>query len=244
MTPRPSYGASGRHPRLYFGGASEAAERVVGRPRPTSSSSGASRSTASPSGSTDCGGSSGNWGASTPRSSSACGSRRSSATRPRRPGTRPRRRSPRWPNGAGSLQRSANPRFKAVGQQRLLDLAERGDVLDTCLYTAPGGTAAAAPARPGSSAPRRRRCRAPAVRRARHHATSCCRTRRTSARSSVRATSSSRCSADPPPRSPRPVGDAKRVQEPDSATDSEAQRSPGNDFMACRPSLCVPRVIH
>jgi alkanesulfonate monooxygenase len=27
---------------------------------------------------------------------------------------------------------------KAVGQQRLLDLAERGEVLDTCLYTAPG----------------------------------------------------------------------------------------------------------
>jgi alkanesulfonate monooxygenase len=26
----------------------------------------------------------------------------------------------------------------AVGQQRLLDLAERGDVLDECLYTAPG----------------------------------------------------------------------------------------------------------
>jgi alkanesulfonate monooxygenase len=29
-------------------------------------------------------------------------------------------------------------RGPAVGQQRLLDLAERGDVLDTCLYTAPG----------------------------------------------------------------------------------------------------------
>ena len=28
--------------------------------------------------------------------------------------------------------------FKATGQQRLLDLAERGDVLDSCLYTAPG----------------------------------------------------------------------------------------------------------
>jgi alkanesulfonate monooxygenase len=27
---------------------------------------------------------------------------------------------------------------KAVGQQRLLDLAERGEVLDTCLYTTPG----------------------------------------------------------------------------------------------------------
>ncbi|WUH92921.1 LLM class flavin-dependent oxidoreductase [Streptomyces sp. NBC_00433] len=29
-------------------------------------------------------------------------------------------------------------RRKAVGQQRLLDLAERGEVLDSCLYTAPG----------------------------------------------------------------------------------------------------------
>jgi alkanesulfonate monooxygenase len=34
---------------------------------------------------------------------------------------------------------AADPlRRPAVGQQRLLDLAERGDVLDTCLYTAPG----------------------------------------------------------------------------------------------------------
>jgi alkanesulfonate monooxygenase len=35
----------------------------------------------------------------------------------------------RWPH----LQRGP-----AVGQQRLLELADRGDVLDTCLYTAPG----------------------------------------------------------------------------------------------------------
>jgi alkanesulfonate monooxygenase len=35
--------------------------------------------------------------------------------------------------------RRNNPhRRTAVGQQRLLDLAERGDVLDECLYTAPG----------------------------------------------------------------------------------------------------------
>lgn len=27
---------------------------------------------------------------------------------------------------------------RAVGQQRLVDLAERGEVLDTCLYTTPG----------------------------------------------------------------------------------------------------------
>jgi alkanesulfonate monooxygenase len=36
-------------------------------------------------------------------------------------------------------QSTVNPhRRKAVGQQRLYDLAQRGDVLDSCLYTAPG----------------------------------------------------------------------------------------------------------
>jgi alkanesulfonate monooxygenase len=35
-------------------------------------------------------------------------------------------------------QRFQRSGFKATGQQRLLDLAERGDVLDSCLYTAPG----------------------------------------------------------------------------------------------------------
>jgi alkanesulfonate monooxygenase len=39
--------------------------------------------------------------------------------------------------GAGS-SRSDGHRGRAVGQQRLLDLAERGEVLDSCLYTAPG----------------------------------------------------------------------------------------------------------
>lgn len=37
--------------------------------------------------------------------------------------------------GQGEQQRRRGP---AVGQQRLLDLAARGDVLDSCLYTAPG----------------------------------------------------------------------------------------------------------
>ncbi|MCO8269067.1 LLM class flavin-dependent oxidoreductase [Actinoplanes sp. TRM 88003] len=37
-----------------------------------------------------------------------------------------------------SLSPNEQLRGPAVGQQRLLDLAERGDVLDTCLYTAPG----------------------------------------------------------------------------------------------------------
>jgi alkanesulfonate monooxygenase len=39
--------------------------------------------------------------------------------------------------GAG-LSRSDGHRGNAVGQQRLLDLAGRGEVLDSCLYTAPG----------------------------------------------------------------------------------------------------------
>jgi len=38
----------------------------------------------------------------------------------------------------GTQRRFHRNGFKATGQQRLLDLAERGDVLDTCLYTAPG----------------------------------------------------------------------------------------------------------
>jgi alkanesulfonate monooxygenase len=34
--------------------------------------------------------------------------------------------------------RADRHQFKAVGQQRLLDLAARGEVLDSCLYTTPG----------------------------------------------------------------------------------------------------------
>ena len=41
----------------------------------------------------------------------------------------------------------------AVGQQRLLALAERGDVLDSCLYTAPASSEPTAPVPPGWSAP-------------------------------------------------------------------------------------------
>lgn len=39
---------------------------------------------------------------------------------------------------AGMADRTDPLRRTAVGQQRLLDLAARGDVLDSCLYTAPG----------------------------------------------------------------------------------------------------------
>jgi alkanesulfonate monooxygenase len=40
--------------------------------------------------------------------------------------------------GGADQRRFQRAGFKATGQQRLLDLAEQGDVLDTCLYTAPG----------------------------------------------------------------------------------------------------------
>ncbi|MZD06201.1 LLM class flavin-dependent oxidoreductase [Streptomyces sp. SID5785] len=40
--------------------------------------------------------------------------------------------------GAGEIGSWSGNRRTAVGQRRLLDLAGRGDVLDTCLYTAPG----------------------------------------------------------------------------------------------------------
>ena len=83
--------------------------------------------------------------------------------------------------------------FKATGQQRLLDLAERGDVLDTCLYTAPGSTAAAGPAPPGWWArPRTSRTRCGSTRSS-GSATSCSRTRRTRPRSAGWATRCSRC---------------------------------------------------
>jgi hypothetical protein len=38
----------------------------------------------------------------------------------------------------GGVHRLAAQRGGAVGQQRLIDLADRGEVLDSCLYTAPG----------------------------------------------------------------------------------------------------------
>jgi alkanesulfonate monooxygenase len=44
-------------------------------------------------------------------------------------------------------------RRRAVGQQRLFDLAERGAVLDSCLYTTPAASVAAVRPPPGWSAP-------------------------------------------------------------------------------------------
>ena len=108
-------------------------------PRPTSSSSGASRSTASPSGSSRLRGARAEPRAgAAAAASSACASRPWSATPPSRPGTTPRRRSPRWPRTAGQRRVHRTGCKAAVGQQRLLDLAARGDVLDDNLYTAPG----------------------------------------------------------------------------------------------------------
>ena len=40
--------------------------------------------------------------------------------------------------GRQDSSRRSNPGFTAVGQQRLLDLAARGEVLDDNLYTTPG----------------------------------------------------------------------------------------------------------
>ena len=40
--------------------------------------------------------------------------------------------------GSRADRRLDRHRGPAVGQQRLLDLADRADVLDSCLYTAPG----------------------------------------------------------------------------------------------------------
>ena len=124
------------HPRLYFGGASDAAQRVAateadvqlfwGEPL-----DGIAERIAR------CGDWRPSWGVSTRRSSSGCGSPRSSATPPTRPGRTRRPRSRRWPRRQGS-RRIDQLAFKAVGQQRLLDLAERGEVLDDNLYTAPG----------------------------------------------------------------------------------------------------------
>ena len=86
--------------------------------------------------------------------------------------------------------------FKATGQQRLLDLAEQGDVLDTCLYTAPGkyGGGGAGDHLAGGLG-RGRRARARGSTRSSGSPTSCSRTRRTRPRSAGSATRCCRCCA-------------------------------------------------
>ena len=136
LTPRPVVRGSRRHPRLYFGGASEAAERVAATEADVQLF----------------------WG----EPLAGVAERIERLTRleqelgrehaPLEFGLRittfvrdtteqawaeAEEKVAEMGNGADTLQRSSNPRFKAVGQQRLLDLAERGDVLDDNLYVAP-----------------------------------------------------------------------------------------------------------
>jgi alkanesulfonate monooxygenase len=95
LAPRPFGAAEGRHPTLYFGGASEAAQRVSATEADVQLFWG--RWTASPNALTGSRRSATPWDASTRRCSSDCGSPRSSATPPRRRGVTRKRRSPRWP---------------------------------------------------------------------------------------------------------------------------------------------------
>ena len=145
-----------------------------------------------------------------PRWSSGCGSRRWSATPPSRPGADAEAKVARWPSGprrpAGD-QRTAS----AVGQQRLLDLAARGDVLDDILYTAPGkfgGGGAGTTWLVGSAEDVARRCGSTRISAS---PTSCSPTRRTSG-DPPSATSCCRCCATrrwsrsrPDPQAQRPL---------------------------------------
>jgi alkanesulfonate monooxygenase len=139
VQPRPFGAAEGRHPRLYFGGASDAAQRVaateadvqlfwgepldgvaerIDRLRALEGSLGREhaplefglRVTTLVRDTTDQA-----WHDAEEKVEKLL------AARSQRPG-----------------QRAGRRRRTAVGQQRLLDLAERGEVLDSCLYTAPG----------------------------------------------------------------------------------------------------------
>ena len=134
---RPVVRGDRTHPRLYFGGASEAAERVAATEADVQLFWGEPLDGVA-SGSSGSRGSSQELGRehaplefglriTTLRARhhrAGLGRRRGEG---RRDGRTARTR----------LQRS-NPGFKAVGQQRLLDLAARGEVLDDNLYTAPG----------------------------------------------------------------------------------------------------------
>ena len=151
MNPRPYDAENGRHPRLYFGGASAAAERVsaeeadvqlfwgepldgvaerIDRLRMLSASVGRVHSPLE------------------------FGLRITTLIRDTTEQA--------WQDAEAKVAKMAGPGGpklssnwrRAVGQQRLLDLAERGDVLDSCLYTAPGrvGGGGARPP-PGWSAP-------------------------------------------------------------------------------------------
>ena len=141
-------------------------------PRPTCSSSGASRSTASRERIERLQELEREPGARARRRwSSGCGSPRWSGTPPRRPGPTPRPRSRRWRAGSGDIVRTQIQRSgQAVGQQRLLDLAAaRRGARRHPLHRARASSAAAAPAPPGWSARPRTWRRAAQVPGARHH---------------------------------------------------------------------------
>ncbi|HLI00327.1 MAG TPA: LLM class flavin-dependent oxidoreductase [Acidimicrobiales bacterium] len=136
LSPRPYGAEAGRHPRLYFGGASPAAERVSAKEADVQLF----------------------WGEPLDGIAERIERlRRLTVTEGRahppleyglRITTLVRDTSDEaWQAAEDKLERMRaagdDPLFrpqrrKAVGQQRLLDLAERGDVLDSCLYTAPG----------------------------------------------------------------------------------------------------------
>ena len=137
VAPRPYLASEGRHPRLYFGGASEAAERVAAQEADVQLF----------------------WGEPLEglaerierlRALTAQVGRRHRAlefglriTTLVRDTTEEA-----WRDAAAKVEKMASSvgkvppwvqdRRPAVGQQRLLDLAARGEVLDSCLYTTPG----------------------------------------------------------------------------------------------------------
>ena len=122
-----------------------------------------------------------------------------------------RRRGEGRRDGRGPARVGRRPRpAVAVGQQRLLDLAEKGDVLDDCLYTAPGTRrwrrrrhhlAGRLAGRRGQG-----RCAATPTSAS---PTSCSATRRTSRRSCASATRCCRSCADPA-HAPTPVSAGER----------------------------------
>jgi alkanesulfonate monooxygenase len=137
LTPRPYGAAEGRHPRLYFGGASPAAEQVSAAEADVQLF----------------------WGE--PLDGIAERVERLTAMSAQEERVAPlefglrittlvrdtteeawrdaEAKVQQWSERADTWSGTGNKhRGKPVGQQRLLDLQERGDVLDTCLYTAPG----------------------------------------------------------------------------------------------------------
>jgi alkanesulfonate monooxygenase len=136
VTPRPVVRGDRRHPRLYFGGASEAAERVAATEADVQLFWGeplagvAERIERLKGLQQELG---------REHASLEFGLRITTFVRDttEQAWAEAEEKVAEMGNGADTLQRSSNPRFKAVGQQRLLELAERGDVLDDNLYVAP-----------------------------------------------------------------------------------------------------------